>query len=143
MSKNAFSLVEVMVAIFILVVGLVAVLHIFPFGLHIEEDSKRATIADYLARARMEEMISLSYDEISEGIFELRHPLDSPFNTYERTTEVVCVNAADPDLPEVSCAYNPVNDPNPLKKIKVTVFFEPLFGTSEEKISLISLITKR
>jgi len=136
--KQGFTLIEVLISIFILTTGIIAVLQAFPLGTKILGSSKRTTIASQLGQAKIEELISQSYEEISFGVIETKHVLDSPFNSYQRETEIVCVNP-DSDFSEViNC------DPDPgMKKIEVTVFWKTFFGLSEKSNQIISLITKK
>ena len=79
--KNAFTLIETIIAIFILAVGITAVLTMFPLGIQIVNSSKMATIATHLAQEKIEEIISTPYGEISD---ESEPTLASPFNAYSR-----------------------------------------------------------
>ncbi len=139
-SKQGFTLIEVLISIFILTIGIIAVLQAFPLGTKILGSSKMTTIASQLGQAKIEELISQSYVEIFFGTIEVKHVLDSPFSSYQRETKIVCVDP-DPDLdfPEViDC------DPDPgMKKIEVTVFWKTFFGFSEKSNQIISLITKK
>lgn len=136
--REGFTLIEVLISIFILTTGIIAVLQAFPLGTKILGSSKRVTIANQLGQAKIEELISQSYVEISFGIIETKHVLDSPFSSYQRETEIVCV---DPDL-DFSEVINCNPDPG-MKKIKVTVFWKTFFGFSEKNNQIISLITKK
>ena len=127
--KNAFTLIELIVAIFILAVGITAVLAMFPLGIQIVSFSKMATVAAYLGEAKMEEIISTSYEEIFS---EPKQTLNPPFGTYSRETEVTCFD------PNGSSFPNCPGDTG-IKKIKVTVSW----GVVDKKIELSTLITKR
>ena len=136
--KQGFTLIEALISIFILTVGIIAVLQAFPLGTKILGSSKMTTIASQLGQAKIEELISQSYGEISFGIIETKHVLDSPFSSYQRKTEIICV---DPDL-DFSEVINCDPDPG-IKKIEVTVFWKTFFGFSEKNNQIISLITKK
>ncbi|MBZ9578097.1 prepilin-type N-terminal cleavage/methylation domain-containing protein [Patescibacteria group bacterium] len=126
--KNAFTLIEVIIAIFILAVGITAVLAMFPLGIQIVSSSKMATTAVYLGEAKMEEIISTSYEEISGE----QQTLNPPFSAYSRETEVTCFD------PNGSSSPNCPEDTG-IKKIKVIVSW----GVPAKKIELVTLITKR
>jgi len=137
-NKGGFTLIEVLVSIFILTVGIMAVLQAFPLGTKILGSSKRTTVAGQLGQAKIEELISQSYEKISFGTIEVKHILDSPFSSYQRETEIVCV---DPDLD-----FSEVIDCNPdpgMKKIEVTVFWEAFFGLAEKSHQIVSLISRK
>lgn len=138
-NKQGFTLIEVLISIFILTAGIIAVLQAFPLGTKILGSSKMVTIASQLGQAKIEELISRSYEEISSGIVEAKHILDSPFSSYQRETKIVCVDPADSDFLEVvDCSLDPG-----MKKVEVTVFWKAFFGLSEKSKSIISLITKK
>ena len=126
--KNAFTLIEAIIAIFILAVGITAVLTMFPLGIQIVNSSKIVTIATYLAQEKIEEIISTPYGEISN---ESEPTLASPFNAYSRETGVTYF---DPDNPGVTSSED-----TGIKKIKVTVSR----GVADKKIEFSTLITKK
>jgi prepilin-type N-terminal cleavage/methylation domain-containing protein len=136
--KKGFTLIEVLISIFILTTGIIAVLQAFPLGTKILGSSKRVTIASQLGQAKIEELISQSYVEISFGIVEAKHVLDSPFGSYQRETEIICVDPDSNFSEVIDC------DPDPgIKKIEVTIFWKTFFGFSEKNNKIISLITKK
>jgi len=61
--KKGFTLIELLVAIFVLTVGIVAVLQAFPLGTYIQKSSQMTTVAIQLSQAKLEELISKSYDD--------------------------------------------------------------------------------
>ncbi len=63
--EKAFTIVESLVAILILTIGFVAVTQIFPFNLKMDKSSEMKTRAIELAQAKIEELISKSYQEIN------------------------------------------------------------------------------
>jgi len=123
-----FTLIETIIAIFILAVGITAVLTIFPLGIQIVNSSKMVTTATYLAQEKIEEIISTPYGEISN---ESEPTLASPFNAYSRETGVTYF---DPDNPGVTSSED-----TGIKKIKVTVSR----GVADKKIEFSILITKK
>ena len=130
---KGFTIIELLVAIFVLVVGIVGVLNAFPLGVQVEKSAQMATIATQLSQAKMEEIISKSFTDISS---ESKQPLASPFSAYSREVEVVCYDpngvTLPPDCPDTG-----------IKKIKVTVSWKSPLGVSTKKVELFSLITKR
>lgn len=127
--KKGFTLVEAMVAVFILTVGISAILVIFPSGLRIVRSSKMATVATHLAQEKIEEIISQPYADISS---EAEQTLSSPFNAYSRETEVVCFDPNGGLVP--NCP-----DDTGIKEIKVIVSW----GITDKKIELTTLIKQR
>lgn len=139
MKKNqkGFTLIEVMVTIFVLALGIVAVLNIFPLGLQIRRGAEMSATASWLGQAKIEEVTSIPYSDIAVGTIETRHFLDSPYNQYERETVISCVQGT--DLSAVGCD----SQPTPLKKVQVTVFWKRPFKLTEEKIEILTLLVKR
>jgi len=131
--KKSFTLIEVLIAIFILTVGILAVFAIFPLGIQIASSSKMATVATYLAQEKIEEVISKSYDEISDATFPDELSLPSPFSAYKRETEVTCFD------PNGSSPPNCSDGDTGIKRIEVTVSW----GTATKEIELVTLISQR
>ena len=129
---KSFTLIELMIAISILVVGIVGVLAMFPLGIQMVVSSKMATVASYLGEAKIEEIIFTSYEEISS---EARETLSPPFSAYSRETQVICFDPNDsfsPDCPDTG-----------IKNIKVIVYWRSPFGVTEKNIQIETLINQR
>ena len=135
--EKSFTLIELIIAIFILALGITAIFAIFPLGIQIVRFSKMTTTATYLGEAKIEEIISKPYEEISS---EPEQTFDPPFSAYSWRTEINCVN---PDLQEVACNYDLTNNSNPIKKIEVTVSWRSSLGITEQSIELLTLISKK
>lgn len=131
--KKGFTIIELIIAIFILVLGITAVFAIFPLGIQIVRFSKMTTTATYLGEAKIEEIISEPYNEIYS---ESKQALDSPFNAYSRETLVSYVDPTSPELSEVEIDLG-------IKKIEVTVLWKSSLGITEQSIELQTLISKK
>jgi len=131
-STIGLTIIELMIAIFILAVGLIGVLSAFPLGAQLENSAQMTTTAIQLAQAKMEDIISKPYEDIGS---EAKQTLASPFSAYSRETEITYFN---PDNPEVI----PTEDMG-IKKIKVTVSWKSALGSSSKKVEIFSLIAKR
>jgi len=138
---KGFTIVEILVAVFILVVGIVAVLSMFPLGMQMATSNQLASSATQLGQAKIEELVSNSYNNIISGSSIEDYGSITGFESYKRQTDVSCVHYA--DLSEVACDYDLINDPDPLKKIEVTVFWKSTIFSSESIIGLVSLIAKK
>lgn len=135
-NRPGFSLIEVMVATAILAVGLVAVISIFPLALRANKSAEQASLASAYARAKMEEVIIATYDEVLTGTIEPRakvstNPSDSAY-ILERSTVVKYIDA---DL-------NDSASDTGLKQITVTVYWTSRFGT-EKSLILNSIISRK
>ena len=129
-----FTLIEATVAILILIVGLLAVIQFFPFGLRIIGDSQSLTVASNLALSKIEEFQSLNYEEIGIGTVEPKQrlsadPADYLYH-YQRQTLVETIDA---DL-------NPSASDIGLKKIVVTVFWQSPIGSTERFTQINSIV---
>lgn len=138
---NSFTLIETIIAISVLSIGIVAVLSIFPLGTHVAKSGQMTTIATNLSQGKMEEEIAKSYDEIIVGTFTENYGDIANFPTYKRVIEINCVRFS--DLSVSSCGYDLVQDPDPMKKIEVKVFWQSPLGVTEKSINLINLISEK
>ncbi len=134
-SKKAFTLIELLIAIFILTVGIVAILQAFPLGTHIQKSAQMTSTALQLGQAKMEEIISQSYIEISLGIDEEIYGSIANFSSYKRKTEISYFDPNNPETP-------PAQDLG-IKKIETTVFWHSPLGISEKEVKIANLITRR
>jgi len=139
---TGFTIVEAMIAIFILVVGLVGVSQLFPLSLSLGQSSKMTTQGIQFAKGKIEEITAKSYAEIRciaslPPCEEIENEV--PENTsFKRKTKI---QFADP--------MNNLQEPSPpttdtgLKKVEVIVSWNPTILISEESVSAITLITKK
>jgi len=130
--KQGFTLIELIIAIFVLAVGIVGVLYMFPMGTQIGKSAQMATTATQLGQAKIEELVSKSYGEVSSST-EAYGKIPG-FEAYKRITAV--------DY------YDPVNaittsSDTGIKKVAITVFWKSPLGVTEKSINLVSLIAKR
>ena len=138
---KGFTIIEILVGIFILVIGIAAVLNIFPLGLKMAHSSQMVSIATQLGQAKIEGAVAESYNNLIVGSTTEDYGSIVGFESYKREINISCVDHS--GLAEVACDYDPANDPNPLKKIKVTVFWRSSLVVPEQSINLVTLITKR
>lgn len=138
-ASAGFSLIELLIAIFILVIGIIGVMYMFPMGVQVAKSAQMTSVAVQLGQIKMEETITKHYDDILTG--ETIEPYDSiaGFNHYKRITEISCV---DPSLNQVGCDYDSI-DLNPMKKIEVSLFWKSPLGSLEQNVNLVSLISKK
>ncbi len=131
-NKKGFTITEAMVAVFVLMLGIVAVLHLFPLSLQTRKFSEMKTVASQLAQAKIEELSANSYDDISVGT-TTEVQLDSPFEGYSRQ---LVVNYVDSNL------QNSASDTG-LKKIEVTVSWSSSLSISQKNVRVINLVAGR
>ena len=110
--RLGFSLIEVLVAMSILVIGLFAIFKAFPLGLKSINRDSASINSMLLAQEKIEELLSLDYAELMPGLIEPRHDLGGDFAGFERESRITLL---DSDL-------KPIITDNKLKLIEVTVW---------------------
>lgn len=131
---DGFTLIESLAAIFILSVGILAILIMFTLGIKIINSSKMAATGIQLGQEKIEEIISLSYEEIfAEEIIEAELP--PPFSYYRRETRITYV---DPLL-----NLQETDTDRGIKKVEVTVSWQSSLMASRKSIELTTIISKK
>lgn len=140
--KRGFTLVETIIAVFVLVIGIVGVLQAYPLGIKTNRFGKMATMATQLAQAEIEQKFAKSYSELLIGTLTEDYGAITDFENHKRATEISCVNSS--DLAEVACNYDAANDPFPMKKVEVTVSWKSsLLGITERDVTLVTLFGRK
>jgi len=127
-----FTFLEVIIAISVLIIGIVATLQVFPLALNIEKLNQMETQAIFLAQEKIEEKISNPYQDI-EVITEIEDSLPSPFEKFSRETKIIYV---DSDLATTTPDLG-------FKKIEVTVRWRSPLRIKEKSVNLITLIAEK
>lgn len=104
--EQGFSLLELMVALIVLSIGVLAVARLFPAGTHGQTQDRMQATASYLAQEELERLGGLAFDdpELSVG----RHPVGTatvacgPSDRWSRWYEVESVDPPLDDLKRVS-----------------------------------------
>ena len=130
--EKGFTILEAVVAISVLIIGIIAVLQVFPLALNVEKLSETETQASLLAQEKIEEKISWSYQDIAVGV-EIEDSLPSPFEKFSRETKI---NYVDSNLATTTSDLG-------LKKIEVTVRWKSPLRIEEKSVELITLIAKK
>jgi len=132
--NKGFTLIEILIAISVVIIGIAAVASLFPIGLKIERSITASTIANQLAQEKIEEIISKSYDEVLCNSASLPcEEIEESVNDYPYFQRTLQILYADPQ--------NDLNEPQPpdedtgIKKIKVAVSWQ---GGEVEFVTLIS-----
>lgn len=132
--KIAFTLIEGLIAIFILSMGIVGILAMFPLGTQVQKSSQLLTAAIQLAQERIEENISNSYNQILVGTTTEEY---GSIPNYPYFKSLVRINYYDP-LNSI-----PSDIDSGIKKIEVFLFWKSVFGSSETSVKLETLISRR
>lgn len=138
---KGITLIEVIIAVAILSLGIIGVLQAFPLSAHLAKTAQMSTVASELGQARIEQELSRQYDDVA-AVYTVEDYASMPdFPSYKRTTSVDCIRPS--DLAVVNCGYDFINDPWPMKRITVSVYWKSILGISEANISLTSLMVKK
>lgn len=132
--KKGFTLVEIIIAISVFSIGILGAMSMFSYGVKAMKYSQSAISASQLIKEKVEDTISVNYDDVSTGTF-IEDPLSVPFSGFRRQTEITYV---DP-----SSALQEVSTDNGVKKIEVTVFWKSMFGLTENSIKRTTLLSKK
>lgn len=135
MFKRGFSLIEALIAISVLAVGIVALLEAFPLGAHLQNSAQMTNVGVQLAQAKMEELNSLSYGDLSIGTITEDYGFDSDFPTFKRETVI--------DLFDPNNTSTPPGSDLGIKKIEISVFWHNPFGVTEKELKIANLITEK
>lgn len=134
--KKSFSLLEVMIAVFVLVLGLLAVIQAFPISINIRGEAKRKTVASELAREKIEEIQSQTYNNIEIGTTTEDYDAIEGFETYKRVTSVKYNYLEGSELKKA------ISDQG-LKKVEIRIYWEEPLRPEEKKLKIATLISKR
>jgi len=136
-NTKGIGLIEVVISVTVLAVGLFGLLQAFPHGVQAEKDIEFASIASYLAQAKLEELATLSYDEITPGTLEsgahANSNTDSPFYNFLRTTTVELLDE------NLTASVTDIG----FKKISVVITWPPVLGGEQQTTELVTMISKR
>ena len=133
-SNNGFSLVETIIAVSVFSVGVLGVLTMFYSGIKLMKSSQSFTVADQLAKEKIEEIVSLDYDDVLVGTF-IESSLAHPFESYRRQSYIVYVNP-------LSGLQESLTDTG-IKKIEVTVKWKSVFNWTDRNTKITTLIFKK
>jgi prepilin-type N-terminal cleavage/methylation domain-containing protein len=105
-AERGFSLLELMVALIVLSIGVLAVARLFPAGTHGQTQDRMQSTASYLAQEELERLGGLAFDD--EQLSIGRHPAGSaveacgPSDHWSRWYEVAAVDPPLDDLKRVT-----------------------------------------
>ena len=133
-SKNAFTMIEIIVAAFVVCVGVAGAAAVFPYGMKLVKTAAISNQAGQLCKERIEELDSYSYDSILPG-YSSENPLPPPFSQFLRETRVSYI---DP-----SSGLSEVSDDLGIKKIEVSVSWKSFFSAGNKNITITTLVSEK
>ena len=134
--QKSFSLLEVMIAVFVLVLGILAVIQAFPISINVRGEAKRKTVAAHLAQGKIEEIQSYTYDNIEIGTTTEDYGSIAEFENYKRVTAVKYNYVEGSNLKKATSDQG-------LKKIEVTIYWEKPIKEGEDKFKIATLVSER
>lgn len=123
--KKAFTLVEILLAVFILEIGLLGVASFYSYSLSLSKIARNQTIASNLVQGLIDEQLAISYDSlpVAEGT-KTAYSTDpaSPFANFSKKVDIAYLNG------NLDATYdaNPAEAYRYMKKITVTVYYQEL-----------------
>ena len=114
-NRRAFTLIEVLLAIFVLEIGLLGIAGFYTYSFKITKIARMETTAANLASGLLDEQLANAYDNIAVGSGERTpYSADEPFNTFDKKIDVTYL---DVNLTEQASETH-------MKKITVTIYWQ-------------------
>lgn len=127
---RGFTIIEVLIALFILEVGILGVGSLFASSFNIIKTARMETIATNLGSGLMDEMIANSFENVAVGTVARQKyspDLASPFNNYDYQIDVSYIDGG----------LNPSVVPTEMKKITVTIYWK--IRDNEKTFQIVSI----
>lgn len=127
--KRGFTLIEIIISIFILSVGIVGILLAFPLGVQVESNAKMKTCASKLAQEKIEEVASLPYEDINSSLEG--YGTIPGFQSYKRETNIDYYNPDSSSSTTIDLG---------IKMVEVKLFWDSPVASIEKNINFKTLI---
>lgn len=112
----AFTLVELLLAVFVLEIGLLGIAAFYASSTNISKRARMETTASNLAAGLLDEELALSYGSLA-SVSKQKYSTDpnNPFYNWYKQVDIICI---DINLAQIACDSNAH-----MKKIVVTVYW--------------------
>lgn len=94
---RGFSIIEALIATSILAIGLIAIISVFPFIIKLNKQAEHYALASALARAKIEQLTVVAYDQLTVGNIEPRAKVVTDVNDqlyiFERQSTITYVDS--------------------------------------------------
>lgn len=134
LNNKGFTLVEIIVAIFVISVGIVSIVSMFPLGMKLVNSSQTSAISNQLCQQKIEEILATPYNDIVVGNSS-ENPLPLPFASFRREVKITYV---DPAL-----SMQETTTDKGMKKAEVSVYWNNTLGVGEKSTKITSLISRK
>ncbi|MDO9399558.1 MAG: prepilin-type N-terminal cleavage/methylation domain-containing protein [bacterium] len=136
-NNHGFSLIEIMVAFLILVIAFIGLIQAFPFSQIMVKTAENSSKASYLAQDKLEQILSLGYDNIPIGVIETKQRLSASSTDYlyyfQRQTTIDYIDGNF----QVSASSTGI------KKISTTVYYTNNISKTEKSYNISTIISQR
>lgn len=135
--RRSFTLVEIILAVFILEIGLLGVSGFYAYSLNIAKIARNETTAANLAQGLLDEELAISFDNLAVGAgTKTDYSVDpaSPFANFQKQVDVAYIDAS------LTPSYTQIPTNENMKKITVTVFWPQ--NESEKSFQLATIKAK-
>ena len=129
--KKSFTMVELIMAVFILGVGLLGIATFYAYSFKIAKMAQSETTASNLASGILDEQLSNSYDNLavsSGSKVPYSEVVGNPFTNYQKQIAISCIDA---NLIDTACTNAH------MKKVVVTVYWTD--NTTERSFQIASI----
>ncbi|HLB95548.1 MAG TPA: prepilin-type N-terminal cleavage/methylation domain-containing protein [Patescibacteria group bacterium] len=140
LKHRGFTLVEVLLAVFVLEIGLLGVAGFYAYSLNIAKFARNETTAANLAQGLLDEQLSSSFDNLSVGEGgKTAYSSDpsSPFANFKKQVDIAWLAA------DLTASYTQIPGPGGnenMKKITVTIFWP--FESGEKSFQMATIKAK-
>ena len=122
--SKGFTLIEVLVAIFVLEIGLLGIAGFYASSLKITKMARNETIASNLASGLLDEELAIYYDNLEVSSPEPGPYSDDPNNPFHHWNKQIVISLIDANLRDVNQGGTcTVELPCNMKQITVTIFW--------------------
>jgi|GEM_PF-6857004 len=115
MKRPAFTILELLIALSLFLVGMVSILEIFPVDRNLLSESTHQTQASYLAQQEMEEMVATPYANLTTGVYVAKSLVTTD------TTSEYSIYSQEVDAAYIDTNHTVVGTDDGLKKITVII----------------------
>ena len=122
-TKKAFTLVEILLAVFVLEIGLLGVAGFYAYSINIAQIARNETIGANLAQGLLDEQLAVNFDGLDitpNGGTKTDYSSDpaSPFAIFDKQIDIAYIESQN-----LTASYTATEQNENMKKITVTVFW--------------------
>lgn len=135
--KKAFTLIEILVAVFILEIGLLGVAGFFGYALQFAQSARNQTMGANLASGLLEDKIAQNFDNLTVEIGS-KDPYSTvtgnPFGNFQKKIDIAYIDG------DLLASQTPNSTNQNMKKITVTIYWTE--QTGEKSFQIVTIKAK-